>query len=371
MPNVKLSPDHLSTIRRNTNWQELFARLQLTKDPKRSKSHDWWGKSPFHPDERTPSFHMNDRGWYCHATHQGGGPIELVQRLHSLNCYEAAHWLLEHGVSTIVSDLRGEVAALPEAAEPAVPVTENLPIRQDLRSQLDPDHPSCSARGIPPTILRDLGVGYLDRPPRKSGRPDPLNRRVVFQIRGLQEGGRGTFQPVILSHLGRATTKEQIESSGKWWFYPGFKKSLELYNLDRVILDDRAFEQAKATEHVLVVEGPFDVAKLAAAGIHNVVATFGSHLSPGQLRRLDLIDELIGVNRFRFFYDRDSAGRDGAGAAIATVVSSGLRLRADAFDWSQAWSSPRRGEVSIPSEITDPAEFSVLQLRWLREQALI
>jgi len=54
--------------------------------------------------------------------------------------------------------------------------------------------------------------------------------------------------------------------------------SLELYNLDHAILDDEATDQAKATEHVLVVEGPFDVARLYAAGIRNVVATFGASL---------------------------------------------------------------------------------------------
>lgn len=313
---------------------------------------------------------MNDRGWYCHATGQGGGPLQLVQLLHpDIRCYEAGRWLREHGVSSIVDELRQDLQSFEtKVGSERVDLTRNLPIRQDLRSQLDPDHPLCTERGIPPEILRELGAGYLERPPRKGGRPDPLNRRIVFQIRGLRENDSGHLEPVILGHVGRATTPEQLEQHGKWWSHAGFKKSLELFNLDKAILDQEATEQAHASEHVLVVEGPFDVAKLYAAGIRNVVATFGAHLSHAQIRRLDLIDEVVGVNRFLFFYDRDEAGTAGAEKALEAITASGLDLRAEVFDWNLSWESPTRGRLGIPSTITDPAEFSVEQLRWLRRE---
>lgn len=369
-----LVAENLTQIRQNTNWRQLFAALRISKDPKKSKDHDWWAKSPFRPDERTASFHMNARGWYCHATGQGGGPIELVQRLHpGMHCFDAGRWLLEHGVSRIVADVREDLLRLEEdegsskAAEPS----ENQPIRQDLRSQLSASHRLCASRGIPAEVYRELGAGYLDRPPRKSGRPDPLNHRIVFQIRGLKESEKGDLQPVVLGHMGRATTEEQEDRDGKWWTYAGFRKSLELYNLDHVILNDQAIEQAKDTEHVLVVEGPFDVARLYAAGIRNVVATFGAYLSTAQLRRLDLIAEIAGANRFLFFYDRDRAGREGAARALEAVTSSGLDLEADVFDWDRVWPSPVRGDVGIPSSITDPAEFSIGQLQWLRHEGIL
>lgn len=369
----RLIAEHLTQIRQNTNWRQLFEALRLPKDPKKSKDHDWWSKSPFRPDERTASFHMNARGWYCHATGQGGGPIELVQRLYpGMHCFDAGRWLLDHGVSRIVSDVREDLRFLEGGdAASADEETSNEPIRQDLRSQLSASHRLCTARGIPAEVYRELGAGYLDRRPRKGGRADPLNHRIVFQIRGLQEGDGGQLRPVILGHMGRATTEEQADRDGKWWTYAGFRKSLELYNLDHVILDDEAADQAKATEHVLVVEGPFDVARLYAAGIRNVVATFGATLSSAQLRRLDLIDEMTGVNRFLFFYDRDRAGREGATRALEAVTSSGLDLEADVFDWDRLWRSPVRGDVGIPSTITDPAEFSLGQLQWLRHDGIL
>jgi len=368
-----LIAENLTQIRQNSNWRQLFDALQLSRDPKKSKDHDWWAKSPFRPDERTASFHMNARGWYCHATGQGGGPIELVQRLHpGMHCFDAGRWLLDHGVSRIVADIREDLQTLEDedGAEVEVP-PENQPIRQDLRSLLSASHRLCAARGVPPEVYRELGAGYLDRSSRKKGRPDALNLRIVFQIRGLKENETGELQPVVLGHMGRATMEDQAERDGKWWTYAGFKKSLELYNLDNAILDDEAVDQAKSTEHLLVVEGPFDVARLYAAGIRNVVATFGASLSTAQLRRLDLISEMVGVSRFIIFYDRDRAGRKGAENALEAITASGLDIQAEVFDWNHVWESTVRGDVGIPASITDPAEFSLGQLQWLRHEGIL
>ena len=55
-----------------------------------------------------------------------------------------------------------------------------------------------------------MGAGYWERQkPCKSGRTDPLNGRLVFQVRGLKEDAEtGLLKPVILTHTGRALTAE-------------------------------------------------------------------------------------------------------------------------------------------------------------------
>ncbi len=371
----KLSSDHLTQIRQNTDWRRLFDTLQITKDPKKSRDHDWWGKSPFSPDERTASFHINDRGWYCHSTGQGGGAIELVQRVHGVDCYEAGRWLIKHGVSQIVSETRTNVQESTAGVDSEeAKVDQNQPIRQDLRPQLDPDFPVFAARGIPAQVLRELGAGYLERPPRNNGRPDPMNKRLVFQIRGLaQEPTEWGLHSIILGHIGRATTPDQEQADGKWWTYAGFKKRLELYNADLAVLEREAIRQAAATGHVIIVEGCFDVAKLRAAGIYNVVATLGAHFSEPQATLLDFIARPLRVERFLLWYDRD---QDGKAPYSQGALQAGDRLArrgyyVETFDWNRSFSTPRRPVVPIPEEIADPAEFSVEQLRWLRKEGLI
>lgn len=386
-----LDADRLREVRQNTDWRKLFVALDVPKDEKKSKQHDWWGKSPLKPGERNASFHMNDQGWYCHSTGQGGGPIELVQAVYpGMSCYDAGRWLLEHQVSFLVTETRARVetatsgngsretppvesAAVQAAGAQEQEGTENRPIRQDLRPRMNRSHPAFAGRGIwQEEVLEELGAGHWERHrPRKDGRPDPLNGRLVFQVRGLREqSGTGMLKPVILTHTGRALTDEQEERDGKWWTFPGFRKSLELYNLDLAILDQEADRQARQHGHVIIVEGCFDVAKLWTAGIRNVVATFGAHLSKEQMPRVDLLSEMLGVDRFLVFYDRDQDGTQphGMGAADAVDLLGRRGFEADAFDWNQTFPSPMRGEVAIPPEITDPAEFSVEQLQWLRRE---
>ncbi|MCP4599085.1 MAG: toprim domain-containing protein [Proteobacteria bacterium] len=124
---------------------------------------------------------------------------------------------------------------------------------------------------------------------------------------------------------------------------------------------------------MVIVEGCFDVAKLRAAGIQNVVATFGSRLYEEQLPRIDLLSEMLGVDRFLIWYDRDQDGTEphGTGAVEAVALLREHGFEADSFDWEQRFRSRRRGEVAIPAEITDPAEFSVEQLGWLRQEGIV
>jgi hypothetical protein len=245
---------------------------------------------------------------------------------------------------------------------------ENRPIRQSLVPRLEVEHQEFTRRGISRATCEALGCGYLP----EEGSKSPLRGRIVFQVRGVQADGAGSLQPVILTHIGRAVTAEEAERYGKWRAYEGFQKSLELYHLDRVLLDQEAVRQVRETGRVLVTEGCFDVAKLVEAEIRNAVATFGSRLYPGQLPRLDLIAEQTGVRRFLLFYDRDRAGREGMERALELIKTERAgRYTAEAFDWERAFPSPARGTVQIPEEITDAGEFAVEQLRWLRKQRML
>jgi len=179
---VRITNEELAEIRRVCDREQLVVALGVNISQKKPDG-DWWGHSPF-TKEKTPSFHIQADGrWYCFSTNQGGGPIELVQRLFRLNCYEAGRWLLEHGVSTIQEETRAEAAATIAGERPAPAPNEanevkeeNQPIRQDLRPLLSLHHLEFERRAVPEEVLKELGIGYLDRP-AKATRPDPLNRR--------------------------------------------------------------------------------------------------------------------------------------------------------------------------------------------------
>jgi DNA primase len=359
-----MDKDELNEIRANSDWRRLFQELELERDEKKSRVDDWWARSPLTMED-TASFHINDKGWFCFSSHEGGGVIDLVQKVvqfrtgQAINCYEAGRWLLDHGVSSPPSSAIATQSTQKPSGEKEKKF--NHPIRQNLLPALTQQetHPEFVRREISTPTCDYLGCGYLE----KSN--SSLQGRIVFQVRGVRSDDHGDLSPVVLTHIGRATTEAQKESGGKWTHYAGFHKSLELYNIDKVLLDDRAKSQADSCGYILITEGCFDVLKLAEAEIFNVVATFGAQLSEDQIPRIREISEVLGIKHFRFVYDRDKAGVQGAEEGVRLLQKSGFQT--SVFDWEQSFSAKKR----ISEEITDICDCSPKQLQWLRKFGLI
>jgi len=381
-----INRDTLNEIRSTADWQKTFLSLGLIRDERQSRPNDWWAKSPFNPDEKTASFHMNGdpQGggrWYCHSTGQGGGLLDLVQALQGGNIFEAGRWIVEQGCCPLPQaymghDVEPQTELPPERQnasgeekkkQPEKPdVAPNAPIRQSLLPMLTElgTHPGFADRGISEATCRYLGCGYLADDHKSS-----LRGRLVFQVRSVDDLESVTPKPVILTHIGRATTPEQIETVGKWTYYKGFRKSLELYNIDQLRLDPDAQAQVKATGRLILVEGCFDVAKCVEAGIKNVLASFGTTLSLAQIGKLHLLKEILGAKEILVWFDRDAPGAKAQDHVVEALQADGLS--AQGFDWGQGFSSNTRGGVRIPDAIQDPCEFTVAQIQWLRESGVL
>lgn len=90
---------------------------------------------------------------------------------------------------------------------------------------------------------------------------------------------------------------------GKYKFPVRFRKSLEVYNLHRVVQDP----ETVAKHGLIVVEGFFGVMRLQQHGYTNVVALMGKELSDRQAELL-----LSVTNRLTIFLDGDEPGREAA-----------------------------------------------------------
>jgi DNA primase len=185
----------------------------------------------------------------------------------------------------------------------------------------------------------------------------------VFQIRSVTE----SLQPVIVSHTGRALSRQQEDCDGKYWSYP-FRKALEIYNQDKLLLDEEAHRQVNRFGLILV-EGFFDVAKLVEANCLNVGALMGSDICQQQIKRLVWMGSRVQFDHILLFFDRDPAGQDGALKAQQILDHHGIPARV--FDWNQTVSGNGKETQLIAASIKDPADMSVEQLRSLRSQGII
>lgn len=366
----RLEACHLDEIRASNDWQAMFAALGLRKCEKKSRQNDWWAYSPFH-DERTPSFHMTHGGlWYDFSIGEGGGPIELIQRLEGGNCYEAGRVILERGWASASIDLARPVtevrqrtkarAAQTVAPDCTEPTPRNAPIRQDLLKMCNYDE-KIAARGISEETCDLLGIGFLPQ-----GR-SPLKGRIVFQVADARAGSQDEEgrSRVILSHLGRAID----EAEPKYLFYQGFHKSDELYAQEIIWLHEDAADQIRETGAIVLAEGPFDVAKAVEAGLRNVVGSFGASLSDAQAASLKVMADAHGAQKVRIVFDRDEAGQSGAEKAAQTLRQVGLE--AEIFDWEGPVGRSRQGDVHLPETVQDLADFSTEELQWLRQRRLL
>lgn len=369
----RLSPENLDEIRASVDWQALFVGLGLRKAEQKSKPNDWWAWSPFH-EEKTPSFHMASGGiWYDFSIAEGGGPIELLQRLEGGNCYEAGRAILERGWAHASVDLSQPVTrqrdgvrrsvtkavtkAKPERSKPEL---ANAPIRQNLLELCD-YHEELARRGISEETCTLLGIGFLPH-----GR-SILKGRIVFQVADARvtKDSDGELARVKLSHLGRTVD----DSEPKYLFYQGFHKSAELHGQELIWLHEDAALQIAATKSILLTEGPFDVAKAVEAGLRNIVSSFGASLSQIQANKLAEMVQAFGATTIQIVYDRDEAGRDGAAKAAERLQSVGLKAKI--FDWNAPVGRNRSGEVLIPETVNDLGDFSSEQIQWLRQRGLL
>jgi 5S rRNA maturation endonuclease (ribonuclease M5) len=366
-----VSWDNLAQVWQRASWLRVIELFELQVDSKRRRRDDEiWLKSPF-TGEATASMHvsLSQNIFKDFSSGRGGGIMQFCRQMlqdkgRQMTMLQVAQWMVAEGICTVDGIAPQSLCnnPLPEA----LPSKKTNPaIKIDLRRYLRAYHPELQRRGIDTGTCRYLGCGFLpQRTQAKSG--SPLNGRLVFQIRGVRENDN-KCRPVILSHTGRALSREQEERDGKYWSYP-FRKGLEIYNQDQLVLDKEARDQA-GKFGLILVEGYFDVAKLVQAGCRNVAALMGSSISAEQIERLLWIRNRLQLPYILLFLDRDKAGQQ---AAVKIQQQLGRhKLAVTVFDWNQKLSLNGQSTEPIPQSVQDPADMTVGQLRALRSQGII
>jgi DNA primase len=125
----------------------------------------------------------------------------------------------------------------------------------------------------------------------------------------------------VVAYAGRFPLKEPPEDTPKYKLPQGFRKSQELFNIDRAVKEP-------ADMPLIIVEGFFDAIKLHQNGCRKVVALMGSTMSATQ-------EELIRQNtkpgdRIIVMIDENEAGRAGRDD-IACRLSKSCFVRVHEF----------------------------------------
>ena len=154
-----------------------------------------------------------------------------------------------------------------------------------------------STRRFEDDMLEFFEIGFspdgVDEPYRTKFKDFP--GRIIFPIR--ESGGS------LVGWSGRLATSDPavMKKHIKWMHKLDFEKGFVLYN------HHNALPYIKKSKELILVEGPFDVARLWSYGICNAVAVMGSSLTPEQLQLA-----ISSAFKIKVFLDGDGAGKQGA-----------------------------------------------------------
>ncbi len=257
------------------------------------------GPCPIHKGSNQTQFRVSltKNCWNCFSGCEGGNVLDFVAKLESVKLHAAALKLCEwfnlptgqpkdadrpERAPPDAKQSPASKAAVTRTVPPADDNTPNKPLGFRLEN-LDLTHPHLTERGLTPETILEFGLGYCSK--------GMMTGRIVIPIHNVE--GK------VVAYAGR-WPGEPPGDTPKYKLPAGFRKSLELFNLDRAIKEP-------ADHPLVIVEGFFDCIKLWQHGVKRIVALMGSTLSPAQ-------EELIRKNttphgRVIVILDEDDAGR--------------------------------------------------------------
>ncbi len=314
------------TVKTSVSILQILDHYQLTNTFKRNGD-SLTGPCPLHGGQSPTQFRvsLSKNCWNCFSECKHGGNIlDFVARKENISIRDAAIRISEWFGLSLEKPGRKVVPNSTEAPEPTeepmrevnpaprtAPAEKREPesgVNQPLGfalQHLDPAHPYLVERGLTPETVAEFGLGFCNK--------GSMTGRVVIPIHNAE--GQ------LVAYAGRWPGTPTGDTS-KYRLPPGFKKSLELFNLHRAI-------KADAGQPLIVVEGFFDAINLWQHGLKRVVALMGSTLSPAQeelIRRHTATNSQVIV-----MLDEDAAGQAGR-PEIASRLARFCFVRIHSFE---------------------------------------
>jgi len=294
---------------------------------------------PFH-HEKSPSFMVSPerQSWHCFGCNTGGDIFEFIMKMEGLEFPEALKLLADRAgvkLAAFSSEISGSqrnrlLDALKIAAKFYHKILLDSSIGAEAREYL-------KKRGVSQEMIEDFLIGYV---------PEEWDLLTIFLLKkgygindlmaaGLtikKEGGgnydrfRGRvmfpfFDPhgAIIGFTGRLLKEDKQEAGGKYVNTPQsivFDKSRVLYGIDK------AKQEIKREDKVIIVEGQMDVIACHQAGQTNVVASSGTALTREQIKLLKRF-----TNNLLIAFDFDAAGRNATERGIDLALADGMKIK--------------------------------------------
>ena len=265
------------------------------------------GPCPIHKGSNPTQFRVSvsKNIWNCFSEcKHGGNTLDFIAKMENLTVHGAAlkaiEWFgldpegmraekpEERDAEVEKPKAKPAAKAAPKPESPAVPAQETITVNKPLKfrlEKLDREHPYLRERGLTKETVIDFGIGFCAK--------GMMADRIAIPIHDPQGE--------VVAYAGRFPGNAPGDTP-KYKLPQGFRKSLELFNIDRALKEP-------PEGPLVIVEGFFDCMMLHQNGCRKSVALMGSSMSAAQ-------EELIRKStdsriQIILMLDEDEAGRAG------------------------------------------------------------
>ncbi len=310
--------------------------VQLTR-----RGNRFVGLCPFH-NEKSPSFHVNDEDnfYHCFGCGESGNIFTWYMKTQGLSFPEAAEAIAQRFNLTLERSGKKSEAGLSDNKKALYNINalaKNF-FQQSLEKADSRVQSYLQERGLTPDVIQYFSVGFapagwnnlsqylldkgiaenllelsgLVRRNSKGEFYDTFRARIIFPVwvdgrRIAGFGGRAI--PALIEEKDKASVPKYLNSPET----PVYNKSTVLFGLAQ------ALPPMRDTKEALLVEGYLDVISLHAAGVQTAIATCGTAITEGHVKRLS-----TAVNKVALLFDGDNAGRAAAAKSFPLFINSGL-----------------------------------------------
>ena len=301
--------------------EQILEHYALLDSFKRSGD-SFSGPCPIHKGSNPTQFRVSisKNVWNCFSEcKHGGNTLDFISRMEKVSIHAAATKAIEwfkldrEAVTTSSRQEEDEVAEAnenprPKPAPKPAPAPENSTPNKPLNFRLDKlqrEHPYLAERGLSLETIVDFGIGFCAK--------GTMADRIAIPIHNVKGE--------VVAYAGRFPGIPG-EDVPKYKLPGGFRKSLELFNIDRAVKES-------SDKPLLIVEGFFDCMKLHQNGCRKVVALMGSTMSAAQE---ELIRKHTDENsQVIVILDEDDSGRAGR-EDIAVRLARFVFVKVQAFE---------------------------------------
>jgi DNA primase len=302
------------------------------------------GLCPFHR-EKSPSFMVSRerQSWHCFGCGKGGDVFSFVQEIEGMEFVEALKLLATRAgvqLTNVREDTnKNQKNRLKEINDEAARFFHNFLLKI---GAAEPARAYLKRRGVKDQTIVAWQIGFiadqwdlLTQYLLKKGfsiddlvasgltikrdNADPVSKRGFYdRFRGRVMFPIWDVHGTVVGFTGRVLVETEY-SGGK---YVNTPQTL-VYDKSRVVFGlDKAKQEIKHKDLVVMVEGQMDVIACHEAGMTNVVATSGTALTDEQVQLLKRYSNNVAIA-----FDADAAGQAAAKRGIDIALAAGMNIR--------------------------------------------